>query len=107
MSRQRSRLFLAPVSAPAPASNSFSREPRTAVVHGSSAPCGRSTGNIHGLKSQDYQELNWSMPTMFGDEKYGFTLVDIEDPRSRPSRTVLRMGNTPNPSHRESAFVNL
>jgi len=41
----------------------------------------RSTGNIHALKSCDYDNRVWSMPTMFGDEKYGFTLVDIEDPR--------------------------
>jgi hypothetical protein len=40
-----------------------------------------STGNIHGMKSEDYNSLCWSMPKMFGDEKYAFTLVDIEDPR--------------------------
>jgi hypothetical protein len=40
-----------------------------------------STGNIHGLKSEDYNSLCWSMPKMFGDEKYAFTLIDIEDPR--------------------------
>jgi hypothetical protein len=41
----------------------------------------QSTGNIHGLKSEDYNSLCWSMPKMFGDEKYAFTLIDIEDPR--------------------------
>ena len=41
----------------------------------------KATGNVHGLKNCDYGNINWSMPKMFGDEKYAFSLVDIEDPR--------------------------
>jgi hypothetical protein len=41
----------------------------------------RATGNVHGLKSCDYGNINWSLPKMFGDEKYAFSLIDIEDPR--------------------------
>jgi hypothetical protein len=41
----------------------------------------KATGNVHGLKSCDYANINWSMPKMFGDEKFAFSLVDIEDPR--------------------------
>jgi len=40
-----------------------------------------STGNIHGYQAEDYKQLNWPLPRMFGYEKYGFSLIDIEDPR--------------------------
>lgn len=40
-----------------------------------------STGNIHGYMAEDYKQLNWPLPKMFGDEKYGFSLIDIDDPR--------------------------
>merc|ERR1712100_450258 len=33
------------------------------------------------MGSEDYNSLCWSMPKMFGDEKYAFTLIGIEDPR--------------------------
>jgi len=39
------------------------------------------TGNIHGFMAEDYKELNWPLPKMFGQEKYGFSLIDIDDPR--------------------------
>lgn len=41
----------------------------------------KATGNVHGLKSCDYSNICWPLPKMFGDEKYAFTLIDIEDPR--------------------------
>mmetsp|Transcript_14964 Transcript_14964/g.32943 ORF Transcript_14964/g.32943 Transcript_14964/m.32943 type:complete len:249 (+) Transcript_14964:46-792(+) len=41
----------------------------------------RSTGNLHGLRNDDYAGVSWSLPKMFGDEKYAYSLVDIEDPR--------------------------
>jgi hypothetical protein len=40
-----------------------------------------STGNIHGYMAEDYKQLSWPLPKMFGQEKYGFSLIDIEDPR--------------------------
>lgn len=40
-----------------------------------------STGNIHGYMAEDYTQLNWPLPKMFGYEKYGHSLIDIEDPR--------------------------
>lgn len=39
------------------------------------------TGNIHGYMAEDYKQLNWPLPKMFGSEKYGFSLIDIDDPR--------------------------
>merc|ERR1719253_242540 len=38
----------------------------------------KATGNVHGLKSEDYTSISWPMPKMFGAEKYGFTLVELE-----------------------------
>jgi len=40
-----------------------------------------STGNIHGYMAEDYKQLNWPLPRMFGMEKYGYSLIDIDDPR--------------------------
>jgi len=40
-----------------------------------------STGNIHGYMAEDYKQLNWPLPKSFGQEKYGFSLIDIDDPR--------------------------
>jgi len=40
-----------------------------------------STGNIHGYLAEDYHQINWPLPKMFGMEKYGFSLIDITDPR--------------------------
>jgi len=40
-----------------------------------------STGNLHGLQSEDYRSINWPLPKMFGQEKYAYSLLDIEDPR--------------------------
>jgi len=39
------------------------------------------TGNHHGFMAEDYKQLNWPLPKMFGQEKYGFSLIDIDDPR--------------------------
>merc|ERR1719440_2221418 len=39
------------------------------------------TGNIHGYLAEDYKQLNWPLPKAFGQEKYGFSLIDIDDPR--------------------------
>mmetsp|Transcript_61574 Transcript_61574/g.109554 ORF Transcript_61574/g.109554 Transcript_61574/m.109554 type:complete len:242 (-) Transcript_61574:130-855(-) len=41
----------------------------------------KSTGNVHGYMAEDYKQLNWPLPKSFGQEKYGFSLIDIEDPR--------------------------
>lgn len=40
-----------------------------------------STGNIHGFMAEDYKQNNWPLPKMFGQEKYGYSLIDIDDPR--------------------------
>merc|ERR1719215_1082198 len=40
-----------------------------------------STGNLHGYMAEDYQQINWPLPKMFGMEKYGYSLIDITDPR--------------------------
>jgi len=40
-----------------------------------------STGNIHGCMAGDYSRVNWPLPKMFGDEKYAYSLIDIDDPR--------------------------
>jgi len=39
------------------------------------------TGNVHGYMAEDYKQLNWPLPKMFGQEKYGYSLIDIDDPR--------------------------
>lgn len=40
-----------------------------------------STGNLHGFMAEDYSQINWPLPKMFGNEKYAYTLIDIDDPR--------------------------
>lgn len=40
-----------------------------------------STGNLHGFMAADYSQINWPLPKMFGFEKYGYSLIDIDDPR--------------------------
>mmetsp|Transcript_46665 Transcript_46665/g.99631 ORF Transcript_46665/g.99631 Transcript_46665/m.99631 type:complete len:231 (-) Transcript_46665:61-753(-) len=40
-----------------------------------------STGNLHGYMAEDYTKINCPLPKMFGKEKYGYSLIDIEDPR--------------------------
>eukprot|EP00933_Yihiella_yeosuensis_P032331 TRINITY_DN2591_c0_g1_i1.p1 TRINITY_DN2591_c0_g1~~TRINITY_DN2591_c0_g1_i1.p1 ORF type:complete len:270 (-),score=56.72 TRINITY_DN2591_c0_g1_i1:301-1023(-) len=40
-----------------------------------------STGNLHGFMAEDYSQINWPLPKMFGMEKYGYSLIDIDDPR--------------------------
>jgi len=40
-----------------------------------------STGNLHGLQANEFMQTKWPLPKMFGEEKYAYTLVDIEDPR--------------------------
>lgn len=37
-----------------------------------------STGNLHAYLGEDYSQLNWPMPKMYGKEKYGYSLVDVE-----------------------------
>lgn len=41
----------------------------------------KSTGNLHGYLAEDYQQINWPLPKMFGKETYGYSLIDITDPR--------------------------
>merc|ERR1719396_176730 len=38
----------------------------------------QSTGNLHGYLAEDYHQLNWPLPKMFGKEKYGHSLIDVE-----------------------------
>eukprot|EP00401_Gymnodinium_catenatum_P045197 CAMPEP_0117616746 /NCGR_PEP_ID=MMETSP0784-20121206/85222_1 /TAXON_ID=39447 /ORGANISM="" /LENGTH=205 /DNA_ID=CAMNT_0005420539 /DNA_START=120 /DNA_END=737 /DNA_ORIENTATION=- len=38
----------------------------------------KSTGNLHAYMAEDYRQLNWPLPKMFGKEKYGYSLVDVE-----------------------------
>eukprot|EP00927_Polykrikos_kofoidii_P010037 TRINITY_DN14235_c0_g1_i1.p1 TRINITY_DN14235_c0_g1~~TRINITY_DN14235_c0_g1_i1.p1 ORF type:complete len:243 (-),score=52.76 TRINITY_DN14235_c0_g1_i1:168-896(-) len=38
----------------------------------------QSTGNLHAYKAEDYTQVNWPLPKMFGQEKYGFSVVDVE-----------------------------
>ncbi|CAD7925946.1 unnamed protein product [Amoebophrya sp. A120] len=40
-----------------------------------------STGNLHGLQAGEFHNTKWPLPKMFGQEKYAFSLIDIEDPR--------------------------
>lgn len=40
-----------------------------------------STGNLHGLQAGEFHSTKWPLPKMFGDEKYAYSLIDIEDPR--------------------------
>lgn len=40
-----------------------------------------STGNLHGYMAEDYSQINFPLPKMFGFEKYGYSLIDIEDTR--------------------------
>merc|ERR1719382_2389184 len=40
-----------------------------------------SSGNLHGHMAEDYHQVNWPLPKAFGQEKYGYTLIDIDDPR--------------------------
>eukprot|EP00913_Durusdinium_trenchii_P018531 g17413.t1 len=32
-------------------------------------------------RSADYSQINWPLPKMFGKEKYGYSMIDIDDPR--------------------------
>jgi len=41
----------------------------------------KSTGNLHGYMAEDYMQVRCPLPKMFGNEKYGYSLIDIEDPR--------------------------
>jgi hypothetical protein len=38
----------------------------------------QSTGNLHAYLGEDYSQLNWPLPKMYGKEKYGYSLVDVE-----------------------------
>ncbi|CAJ1328665.1 unnamed protein product [Effrenium voratum] len=40
-----------------------------------------STGNLHGWLAEDYSQINWPLPKMFGKERYGYSMIDIDDPR--------------------------
>mmetsp|Transcript_101099 Transcript_101099/g.286545 ORF Transcript_101099/g.286545 Transcript_101099/m.286545 type:complete len:257 (-) Transcript_101099:126-896(-) len=55
-----------------------------------------STGNLHGYMAEDYGRVNWPLPKMFGQEKYAYSLIDIEDSRFRGecaemSRKLIRL----------------
>jgi len=55
-----------------------------------------STGNLHGYMAEDYHQINWPLPKMFGEEKYGYSLIDITDPRyvkecSSLSKKLIRL----------------
>jgi len=56
----------------------------------------QSTGNLHGLRAEDYSGLNWPMPKMFGHEKFAYSLIDIEDERyveecAKMSKKLIRL----------------
>lgn len=38
----------------------------------------KSTGNLHAYLGEDYHQLNWPLPKMYGKEKYGYSLIDVE-----------------------------
>jgi len=40
-----------------------------------------STGNLHGLQANEFLTTKWPLPKMFGEEKYAYSLIDIEDER--------------------------
>jgi len=40
-----------------------------------------STGNLHGYMAEDYTQVNWPLPKMFGQEKYAYSLIDFKDGR--------------------------
>jgi hypothetical protein len=46
----------------------------------------KSTGNLHAYMAEDYSQLNWPLPKMFGQEKYGYSLVDVETKGRKASR---------------------
>lgn len=46
----------------------------------------KSTGNLHAYMAEDYSQLNWPLPKMFGQEKYGYSLVDVEVKGRKASR---------------------
>lgn len=46
----------------------------------------QSTGNLHAYMAEDYSQLNWPLPKMFGNEKYGYSLVDVEVKGRKASR---------------------
>jgi len=55
-----------------------------------------STGNLHGCMAGDYSRVNWPLPKMFGDEKYAYSLIDVDDPRhvkecASLSKTLIRL----------------
>ena len=55
-----------------------------------------STGNLHGYMAEDYIQVRCPLPKMFGEEKYGYSLIDIEDPRylvecSAMSKKLVRL----------------
>lgn len=40
-----------------------------------------STGNLHGLQAGEFHSTRWALPNMFGDERYAYSVIDIEDAR--------------------------
>eukprot|EP00928_Gymnodinium_smaydae_P026383 TRINITY_DN20743_c0_g2_i1.p1 TRINITY_DN20743_c0_g2~~TRINITY_DN20743_c0_g2_i1.p1 ORF type:complete len:272 (+),score=64.35 TRINITY_DN20743_c0_g2_i1:98-817(+) len=54
-----------------------------------------STGNLHAYMAEDYHQLNWPLPKMYGKEKYGYSLIDVEvkgRAASRDHRFVQEIG---------------
>uniref|UniRef100_A0A7S3X615 Uncharacterized protein n=1 Tax=Strombidinopsis acuminata TaxID=141414 RepID=A0A7S3X615_9SPIT len=49
----------------------------------------RSTGNLHGFMAEDYHRVRWPLPKMFGEEKYGYSLIDITDNRYVAEMTAM------------------
>jgi hypothetical protein len=49
----------------------------------------KSTGNLHAYMAEDYRQLNWPLPKMYGQEKYAFSLVDVEL-KGRPERAASK-----------------
>lgn len=54
-----------------------------------------SSGNLHGYMAEDYSQINFPLPTMFGKEKYAYSLIDVEvadRAASRDERYVAECG---------------
>jgi hypothetical protein len=49
----------------------------------------KSTGNLHAYLAEDYRQLNWPLPKMYGQEKYAYSLLDVELPK-RPERAASK-----------------
>jgi len=66
----------------------------------------KSTGNLHGLMAEDYDALNWPLPKAFGQEKYAYSLIDLQAwaAQASPIRKGMAVRLTPNKQRLVDAF---